>query len=256
MRIDIITLVSAVFDSIFDESVLGAAKRSGIIQIELHDLRPYGTGRHRMVDDTPYGGGPGMVLKPEPLANCISDLRSRGEPAPVIGLTPQGVPLTTSTAKHLAGFSRIILVCGRYEGFDERILSEFDLQLSTGDYVLTGGDVPAMTVVDAISRMLPGTVGCADSVEQDSFYNDLLDHPQYTRPALFKGRGVPLPLVQGNHSTIEAWRKSRSILNTVINRADLLWDAQLSITDLESFQAFLSEGSDEPHNPGEAVKTS
>ena len=183
MRVDIITLLPQIFEKVFDESVLGAAVKNGLIDIVLHQFREYGEGRHKTVDDTPFGGGPGMVFKPAPLVNCIRDVRKKGIHAPVIGLTPQGMPLNQCLVKELALFDRIILVCGRYEGFDERIINEFDFQLSIGDYVLTGGEIAAMTVVDAVSRMIPGTVGCEESVIQDSFYEGILDHPQYTRPA-------------------------------------------------------------------------
>ena len=178
MRVDIITLIPSVFDKLFDESVLGSAVKNGLIDVNIHQFREYGDGKHRTVDDTPFGGGPGMVFKPDPMVRCINDIRKLGVVAPVIGLTPQGIPLNQKIVKELATLDRIILVCGRYEGFDERIVHEFDLQLSIGDYVLTGGEIAAMTIVDAISRMIPGTVGCHKSVEQDSFYEGLLDHPQ------------------------------------------------------------------------------
>jgi len=181
-----------------------------------------------------------MVLKPAPLVNCLRDVRQLAPPAPVVGLTPQGLPLTQELVKELATFDRLILVCGRYEGFDERIISEFDLELSIGDYVLTGGEIAAMTVVDAVSRMIPGTVGCQESVEQDSFYEGLLDHPQYTRPATWEGLEVPTTLQEGNHAGIEEFRHCRSLLTTAVSRPDVFAAAELTDSDRESLQSLLS----------------
>lgn len=240
MRVDIITLLPQIFEKVFDESVLGSAVKNGLIDIVLHQFRDYGDGRHKTVDDTPFGGGPGMVFKPAPLVNCIRDVRKLGIPAPVIGLTPQGAPLNQNLVKELAEFDRIILVCGRYEGFDERIIHEFDFQLSIGDYVLTGGEIAAMTVVDAVSRMIPGTVGCEDSVIQDSFYDGVLDHPQYTRPASWEGLDVPSVLQEGNHALINKYRRSRSLLTTVVSRPDIFASADLSDSDKEIFQSLLN----------------
>lgn len=241
MRADIITLLPQIFEKVFDESVLGSAVKNGLIDIVLHQFRDYGDGRHKTVDDTPFGGGPGMVFKPAPLVNCIRDVRKLDIPAPVIGLTPQGVPLNQDLVKELAGFDRIILVCGRYEGFDERIIHEFDFQLSIGDYVLTGGEIAAMAVIDAVSRMIPGTVGCKDSVIQDSFYEGVLDHPQYTRPAEWEGLEVPSILQEGNHALINKYRRSRSLLTTAVSRPDIFASADLSDSDKELFQTLLSQ---------------
>lgn len=244
MRVDIVTLLPGIFDNVFAESVLGSAVRNGLIEIALHNFRDYGDGRHRTVDDTPFGGGPGMLLKPGPLVNCLDDVRSAAQPAPVIGLTPQGLKFDQQVARQLAGFSRIILVCGRYEGFDERIISEFDLQLSIGDYVLTGGEIAAMAVVDAVSRMIPGTVGRQESVEQDSFFDGLLDHPQYTRPATWEGKGVPAVLQEGNRALIEEWRRARSLLTTAVNRPDVFREAVLNDKERQNFQQLLKTESE------------
>ena len=170
-----------------------------------------------------------MVLKVEPMLRCLEDLRFQGVPAPVIGLTPRGVPFTQKTAQELAALPRVILVCGRYEGFDERILPEFDLQLSIGDYVLTGGEIAAMVVVDALSRMIPGTVGCGDSVVQDSFFEGPLDHPQYSRPAATNWGRVPELLQEGHHAKIEDWRRERALVLTAVKRPDVF--ARLDISD-------------------------
>ncbi len=240
MRVDIITLLPQIFEKVFDESVLGSAVKNGLIDIVMHQLRDYGEGKHKTVDDTPFGGGPGMIFKPSPLVNCIRDVRKLSIPAPVIGLTPQGASLNQDLVKELAKFDRIILVCGRYEGFDERIIHEFDFQLSIGDYVLTGGEIAAMTVVDAISRMIPGTVGCQDSVIQDSFYEGMLDHPQYTRPSIWEELEVPKVLQNGNHALINKYRRSRSLLTTAVSRPDVFVSTDLSDSDKEIFQELIS----------------
>ena len=239
MRVDIITLLPTIFDKVFDESVLGSAVRNGLIDIAVHQFRDYGDGRHRTVDDTPFGGGPGMVFKPAPLVNCIRDVRRLAGPGPVNGLTPQGAQLNQNLVRQLADFDRLILVCGRYEGFDERIIHEFDLQLSIGDYVLTGGEIAAMTIVDAVSRMIPGTVGRQESVEQDSFYQGLLDHPQYTRPAVWEGLAVPQVLQDGNHAHITSFRHCRSLLTTAVSRPDVFAVADLNEEDRDSLQSLL-----------------
>ncbi|RCK79680.1 MAG: tRNA (Guanine37-N1) -methyltransferase [Candidatus Ozemobacter sibiricus] len=243
MRIDILTLLPATFTGVFDESILGAARRNGLIDIRIHPFRPYGEGRHRTVDDTPFGGGPGMVLKPGPLAAALADLRKDGPPAPVIGLTPQGHVFDQTMARELARLPRVILVCGRYEGFDERILPEFDLQISIGDYVLTGGEFPAMVVVDALSRMIPGTVGDPDSVREDSFFDGTLDHPQYTRPAIWQERAIPAVLRDGHHSRIADWRRGEALWRTVAHRPDLFRQLALSSRDRALLQDALANHS-------------
>jgi len=242
MLIDIVTLLPGLFDKVFDESILGAARKSGLIDIRVHDLRPFGEGRHRMVDDTPFGGGPGMVLKPAPLATCLRSLRAEGLAAPTVALTPQGIPFDQDLARELSRLPRLILVCGRYEGFDERLGPEFDLQLSVGDYVMTGGEFAAMTVVDAVSRMIPGTVGSQESVEQDSFYDGFLDHPQYTRPPTWEDQPVPECLLGGHHAKIQTWRRGRSLIATAIHRPDLLTRRHIAAQDAMLFQESLAKG--------------
>lgn len=240
MRVDIVTLLPGLFDKVFEESVLGSAVKNGLIEVRLHNFRDYSEGRHRVVDDTAFGGGPGMVLKPEPLVMCLSDVRQQGEVCPVTGLSPQGVRFDQSVARQLALLDRLILVCGRYEGFDERVVSQFDLELSLGDYVITGGEIAAMAVVDAVSRMIPGTVGRKESVEQDSFYHGLLDHPQYTRPAEWNGQAVPEVLQQGNHALIDAWRRQHSLAATALHRPDVFAAARLNDHDRQLLQNLIS----------------
>ena len=189
-----------------------------------------------------------MVLKYEPLAKCFQELRSQNPPAPVIGLTPRGVRFSQNLAKELAVLPRIILVCGRYEGFDERVLPEFDLQLSIGDYVLTGGEIAAMAVVDAISRMIHGTVGRMESVEQDSFFEGQLDHPQFTRPSSVSGGQVPQILQDGNHAKIEDWRRERAFVLTAMKRPDVFARLDISDEDKERIQRAV-QGTDVPDGP-------
>jgi tRNA (guanine37-N1)-methyltransferase len=220
---------------------LGAAQKNGLIEVRVHSFRDYGDGKHKTVDDSPFGGGPGMVFKPQPLIACLRDLKKLGAPGPVIGLTPQGVRLNNDVVRQLARFDRLILVCGRYEGFDDRILPEFDLELSIGDYVLSGGEFAAMVLVDAVARMIPGTVGRQESVEQDSFFDGLLDHPQYTRPSLWEGRSVPIPLMDGNHKRISAWRQGKALLRTIERRPDLFSRCALEKEQQECLQNALFE---------------
>lgn len=242
MRIDIITIVPALFDNVFNESVLGSAVKNGLIEIHIHSFRKYGIGRHRVVDDTAFGGGPGMILKPEPLITCIRDVKALDKACPVIGLSPQGITLNQQIIKELYKFERLILVCGRYEGFDERIINEFDCEISLGDYVLTGGEIAAAALVDAISRMIPGTVGCQESVEQDSFYEGLLDFPQYTRPAVWQQNEVPRVLQNGNHAEITAYRRQKALLATAIKRPDLFASTHISDEDKELLQTAVNSG--------------
>jgi tRNA (guanine37-N1)-methyltransferase len=236
MIVDILTLLPQVFDKVFDESILGAARQNGLIEIRIHNLREFGEGRHKTLDDAPFGGGPGMVLKPDPLARAVAQLRSQTPAAPVIGLTPQGTTLTQGILKELVRFPRLVIVCGRYEGFDDRILPGFDAELSLGDYVISGGEFAAMVLVDGLSRLIPGTVGRMESVEQDSFFHGWLDHPQYTRPAVWQDREVPAPLMAGNHRHIETWRRNTAMIRTAVRRPDLLFGLPMTHEEGEAFQ--------------------
>lgn len=240
MRVDIITLLPEIFDNVFKESILGSAIMSGNLDIVIHNHRDYGEGRHRIVDDRPFGGGPGMLMKTSPLINCIRDVRKKSILAPVIGLTPQGQTLNQQLVRDIAKFERIVLVCGRYEGFDERIIPEFDMELSVGDYVMTGGEIAAMNLVDAVARMIPGTVGKEESVIQDSFFDGLLDHVQYTRPANWQNNLVPKVLLDGNHAEIDKFRKGTSLLKTAINRPDIFRLAALNKEDEEILISLIS----------------
>jgi tRNA (guanine37-N1)-methyltransferase len=224
MRIDIITLFPQMFGPVLEGSMLGIARERGHLETHLHDLRQWALpGVHRQVDDSPYGGGPGMVLRPEPVFAAVRDVQALAEPhGTVVLMTPQGEPFEQTRAESFAKAERLVLVCGRYEGFDERIRSIADVQLSVGDYVLTGGELPAMVVVDAVSRLLPGVLGGDTSAEEESFSLGLLEYPQYTRPPEFEGMAVPEVLLSGDHARIAAWRREQSIERTARLRPDLL----------------------------------
>jgi len=222
---DLVTLFPGMVSGPLQESILGRARRRGLVSVRVHDLRRWGIGPHRQVDDSPYGGGGGMILRPEPLFEAVDWIRQRyPEPTDrVILLSPQGRKLTHPVAKELAGGGRIILLCGRYEGVDERVRRDLaDEELSIGDVVLTGGELPAMMVIDAVSRFVPGVLGRSEAADFDSFADGLLDSPYYTRPAVFRGERVPEVLLSGDHGAIARWRKEQAREATLQKRPDLL----------------------------------
>ena len=219
MRIDILTLFPAMLEGPLSESIPGRIREAGLAEIAVHDLRTWGLGRHRSVDDAPYGGGAGMVLRPEPVAAALDALR--GPTSTAILMDPAGERFSHARAIDLAGREHVILVCPRYEGVDERIRDLVDLELSIGDYVLTGGELPALVVVDAVIRLLPGAIDAASTAEE-SFADGLLEYPQYTRPAVFRGSGVPDVLVGGDHEAVRRWRLEASLRRTLERRPDLL----------------------------------
>jgi tRNA (guanine37-N1)-methyltransferase len=228
MRIDVVTLFPELFEQPMRTSVIGRAVERGILEFAAHDLREHGLGPHRSVDDYPYGGGAGMVLRPEPLAAAIGPLR--GDGALVILLDPAGERLTDALARELAGLPHLALVCGRYEGIDERARALADREVSIGDYVLTGGELPALVLIDAVVRLLPGVIE-AESSAGDSFASGLLEHPQYTRPEEFDGQEVPSILRSGNHGEVDRWRRRESLRRTLQRRPDLLQSAPLTDAD-------------------------
>ena len=219
MRIDLLTLFPAMLEGPLSASIPGRIRDAGLADIRVHDLREWGIGRHRSVDDTPYGGGAGMILRPEPVADALDALRRPD--STVILLDPAGEPFRQARAIDLAGRSHLIFVCPRYEGVDERIRTLVDLEVSIGDYVLTGGELPALVVVDAVIRLLAGAIDPASTVEE-SFSNGLLEYPQYTRPPSFRGESVPEVLSGGNHEAIRRWRLTESLRRTQVRRPDLL----------------------------------
>lgn len=221
MEIDIITLFPGMFRGPFDESIVARAAERGLLQIRVHNLRDFATGRHKVVDDYPFGGGPGMVMKPEPIFAAVESLRR--EEARVILMSPQGRPFRQAIAQELAKLPHLVLLCGHYEGVDERVREHLvDDELSIGDYVLTGGELAAMVVCDAIVRLLPGVLGAGESTLEESFSGRLLEYPHYTRPAQFRKWAVPEVLLSGDHARVERWRREQSLLRTLRRRPELL----------------------------------
>jgi tRNA (guanine37-N1)-methyltransferase len=226
MRFDVLTIFPGMFEGPLTESILSRGRQKGLIDVHLHDLRDYAHDRHRQVDDTPYGGGGGMILMPGPIFEAVEGIRKK-HPAQrdrVILLSPQGPRFGQEKARQLAGeHDRLLLVCGRYEGVDERV-REFlvDEEISIGDYVLTGGELAAMVVIDSVARLVPGVLGGERSAAEDSFSEGVLEYPQYTRPAVFRGHRVPEVLLSGNHAEIRRWRNEMAWKNTAIKRPDLI----------------------------------
>jgi tRNA (guanine37-N1)-methyltransferase len=228
MRIDVVTLFTELVEVPLRTSIIGRAAEAGLIEFGVHDLRAHGLGRHRSVDDYPYGGGAGMVMRPEPLFAAIEPLRGAG--AHVILLDPAGERLTDALARELAARPHLALICGRYEGIDERVRSLVDREVSIGDYVLTGGELPALVLVDAVARLVPGVIQAA-SHEGDSFATGLLEYPQYTRPEDFRGMRVPDVLLSGHHGEVDRWRRREALRRTLDRRPDLLDEAPLTDSD-------------------------
>ncbi len=238
MRIDVVTLFPELFVTPLETSVIGRARERGLLDVALHDLREHGLGRHRSVDDYPYGGGAGMVLRPEPLFAAIEPLRASG--ATVVLLDPAGERLNDALARELAHVSHLALVCGRYEGVDERARGLADREVSIGDYVLTGGELPALVLIDAVVRLVPGVIE-AESHEEDSFATGLLEHPQYTRPEEFRGLRVPPVLLSGDHGAVRRWRRAEALRRTRERRPDLLDRAPLTPADRDQLRRERSE---------------
>jgi len=233
VRIDVVTIFPELFELPLRTSIIGRAAEQGIVEFGVHDLREHGLGRHRSVDDYPYGGGAGMVMRPEPLFAAIEPLRDAG--AQVILLDPAGERLTDALARELALQPHLALVSGRYEGIDERVRSLIDRELSIGDYVLTGGELPALVLTDAIVRLLPGAIQEA-SHTGDSFAAGLLEYPQYTRPEMFRDLEVPAILRSGNHGAVDRWRRREALRRTRDRRPDLLEDAPLTAEDRSTLE--------------------
>ena len=229
MRFDIFTLFPEVFQPYLDVSILARAQRQGALEVHLHNIRDWTTDRHHVVDDEPYGGGGGMVMKPEPIFAAVEGVLGRPPRAPIILLTPQGRPFTQTVARELARLPHIALLCGRYEGVDERVRQHLVTdEISIGDYVLTGGELAALVVLDAVSRLLPGVLGDPDAPAKDSHADGLLEHPHYTRPPVFRGWEVPEVLRSGDHGRIARWRREQSLRRTWERRPDLLAQADLT----------------------------
>ena len=243
MKFDIVTIFPRMVEAVLAEGIVSRGIASGALDVEVHDLRDHTSDRHRSVDDVPYGGGPGMVMKPEPLVRAAEAIRSRrGTPDAVIVLSPQGRRFTQAEAVRLSGLAHIALLCGRYEGMDERVPTLVGAEeLSLGDFVVSGGELPAMIVVDAVSRLVPGVVGDEQSVAEDSFARGLLDYPHYTRPAEFAGMKVPDVLLSGHHADVRRWRRKTALARTLDRRPELIEQAVLDDEDRKLFLATLGE---------------
>lgn len=251
MRIDVVSIFPPMFEAVRAFGIPGRALRAGLLRLHLWDPRDYTEDRHRSVDDRPYGGGPGMVMRPGPLARAIAAARS-ADPAParVLYLSPQGRRLDHAAVVELAARERLILLAGRYEGVDERLLdTAVDEEWSIGDYVLSGGELPAMVLIDAVARQLPGALGDEDSAAQDSFARGLLDYPHYTRPEVYEGRAVPEVLLSGDHARIRAWRLKQALGRTWQRRPDLLAQVTLNAEERRLLDEFRAEHRPDPERP-------
>ncbi len=245
MRIDIMTLFTDMCETVLSESIIGRARKKGILEFHTHQIRDYTTNKQKQVDDYPYGGGQGMIMYAQPIADCFRAVCEQSGNRPhLIYMSPQGKTLTQERAKELAKMEHLCILCGHYEGVDERVLDAFvDEQISIGDYVLTGGELPALVLADCISRMIPGVLSEDVCFEDESHYNSLLEYPQYTRPAVWEGREIPPVLLSGDHKRIELWRRRQSLYRTHCHRPDLLELAELSPRDI-GFLATIIEKED------------
>lgn len=246
MRIDILTLFPQMCDTVMSESIIGRARQTGKVEINCIDIRDYTLDKHRRVDDKPYGGGMGMVMAPQPIYDCFNALCDEtGSKPHLIYLTPQGKTLTQQRVKELAKLEHIALLCGHYEGIDERVIEALEPEeISVGDFVLTGGELPALIVADSVSRMLPGVLSDNECFEEESHFNSLLEYPQYTHPSEWHGRTVPDVLLSGHHAKVDEWRREKSLERTLSRRPDMLENAELSDKD----KAFLSKLKKEQSN--------
>jgi len=242
MRIDVITLFPELVGSVIEYGVVSRAAEQGLLQCHCWNPRDYTTDKHRTVDDRPYGGGPGMLMKVEPLLACIDAVRQQSPQAKLVYLSPQGSVLKQAQINKVAQQQNLILLCGRYEGIDERIIvQQVDEEWSIGDYVLSGGELAAMVCIDAITRQLPGALGCSDSAQQDSFSEGLLDCPHYTRPEQINGMKVPAVLLEGHHQKIQDWRDKQALGKTWRQRPDLLQQKELDARQQRLLQEFIAE---------------
>jgi tRNA (guanine37-N1)-methyltransferase len=239
LEVDILTLFPGLCEGYLAGSIVGRAREAGLVDVAVHDVRTHAAGKHRVADDAPYGGGAGMVMKPEPLTEAIEAARARRPGAWVVLTSPRGARLDQALTKELAGHGKLILVCGRYEGVDERVMAVVDREVSLGDFVLTGGELAALCVVDAAARLVPGVLGNEDSAGAESFAGGvpLLEHPQYTRPPEYRGMRVPEVLLSGDHRKIERWRRREALRATRDRRPDLFAQADLGEDDLRLIEA-------------------
>jgi len=242
MKFDILTLFPGMFSSPLDESILKRAIDEGLIDVALHNIRDYATDKHHTVDDTPYGGGSGMVMMAQPVVDAIE--RVKKEETKVIFLSPAGRPFKQKLAADLSTLDHVVLICGRYEGIDERIDDHIDDVISIGDFVMTGGEIAALAIIDSVTRLLPGVLGCEKSTVEESFSWDLLEYPQYTKPRSFRGREVPEVLLSGNHEAIRLWRRKEALRKTLAIRPDLIDKENLGSEDMQLINKIKQESDD------------
>lgn len=242
MKFDILTLFPGMFSSPLDESILKRASDEGLIDVALHNIRDYARDKHHTVDDTPYGGGSGMVMMAQPVVDAIETVKK--EETKVIFLSPAGRPFNQKLAAELSTLNHIVLICGRYEGIDERIDDHIDDVISIGDFVMTGGEIAALAIIDSVTRLLPGALGCENSTVEESFSWDLLEYPQYTKPRSFRGRDVPEVLLSGNHEAIRLWRRKEALRRTLAIRPDLIDKENLGSEDMQLINKIKQESDD------------
>ena len=243
MKIAILTIFPEMFASVLGTSILGRARAEELLTAEPVDIRPYSAQKHKNTDDYPFGGGAGMVMTPQPIVDCVAATRARGFAGPCLYMSPRGKPLTQQKVRELAALDGFLLLCGHYEGVDQRALDMVvDEEISMGDFVLTGGELAAMAVVDAVARLVPGVLGSSDSAEDESFSAGLLEYPQYTRPREYRGLGVPEVLLNGDHAKINAWRRKQALLETLRRRPEMFEAAQMSPKErAETLTALMAE---------------
>ena len=251
MRIDLLTLFPEMCETVMSESIIGRARRKGAVEICCHQIRDFAFDKHQRVDDSPFGGGMGMLLMAEPIALCMDDLiRTLGKKPHTVYLSPQGKTLTQARVKELSAMDGLVLLCGHYEGVDERVLEEYaDEEISAGDYVVTGGELPALMLADAVCRMLPGVLSDEECFQLESHYDSLLEYPQYTRPAVWRGRTVPEVLLSGDHEKVRRWRRRQAVLCTLKKRPELLEHAGLSPEERELVRSAQSGAKPEENPP-------
>lgn len=255
MIFEILTLFPGMFVSPLRESILGKARERGLIQVRVHNIRDYATDKHQITDDRPFGGGEGMVMKPEPIVRLLDALKTEEPPPWVVLLSPQGHVFQQECAGRWSTLPRLVLVCGRYEGVDERVAEHFaDEEVSLGDYVLTGGELPAMVILDAVTRLLPDVLGNAASVATESFVEPVLEYPQYTRPREFRGHRVPGILLSGDHAAIQRWRRGQALLRTRLRRPDLFARLELAPLDVKLLRQAEEEWAQRQQTPTATVE--
>ncbi len=243
MQFDVFTLFPEMFPPYLNESILKRAQEAGLLQVALHNIRDYTEDKHHTTDDVPYGGGGGMVMKPEPIFAAVEQVLGAPPECPLVLLTPQGEPLTQQLVSRLAAHERLGLLCGRYEGVDERVRQHLVTEeVSVGDFVLTGGELPALMLIDALTRLVPGVLGDPTGAEDDSFASGLLEYPHYTRPPEFRGWQVPEVLRSGDHAKVDQWRRQQALRRTAARRPDMLAEADLSEQERRWLQEMLDEG--------------